>query len=231
MAIVGLIPARGGSKGIPRKNLADCAGKPLIGHTIEAALGSGALDALYLSTDDDEIAGYAAGEGVEVPWMRPPELAGDRTPMIEVVRHFLSWYRGEEGEPGGIMLLQPTSPLRTARHVREAAERYRRERPASLVSVTPVPHQFAPESLMVEKEGLLEHYREGGSYTRQEKGSYLARNGPAILIMSPGAVDRGEQYASPCLPYRMDERSSVDVDRPLDLEWASWLLTRRQGGS
>lgn len=225
MAVIGLIPARGGSKGIPRKNLAECAGRPLMHYTIRAARGAPGLGPLYASTDDEEIAEYARSEGVRVPWLRPEELSGDRVPMIEVVRHFLEWYREEEGEPEGILLLQPTSPLRTARHIAEALERYLAERPASLVSVTEVPHRFAPESLMREVDGRLEHRAEERSYTRQEKTTWLARNGPAVLIMSPGTVDRGEPYGAPCIGYRMGRWASVDVDDPEDLKLAEWLLS------
>ena len=110
---LGFVPARGGSKGIPRKNLVPLAGKPLIQYTLEAALASAHLDDVLLSTDDEEIAAFSARCGVTSGYRRPPELAGDDVPMIAAVEHGLAWYARECGvTPDEVLLLHPTSPLR-----------------------------------------------------------------------------------------------------------------------
>src|SRR4051794_40245817 len=110
--VAALIPARGGSKSIPRKNIASVGGKPLIAWTIEAALGSKLLDRVYVSTDDEEIASVSRACGSEVPFMRPAELASDEAGSLGVALHALDWMAAHGGEPDYLLLLQPTSPLR-----------------------------------------------------------------------------------------------------------------------
>lgn len=136
--ILGLIPARGGSKGIPGKNVKPLGGLPLIGWTIRAAQASGALDRLLVSTDSPEIARVAESLGASAPWLRPPELAGDRSPSIDCVLHALDRLKaGEDWEPDAVMLLQPTSPFRGAESIRRAAEQYAASAADSLASVSP----------------------------------------------------------------------------------------------
>src|SRR5258706_10337909 len=118
MEVLGIIPARGGSKGIPRKNLVRLAGRPLIAYTCDAARGSERLTRVIVSTDDDEIAETARGLGVEVPFMRPAHLAADETPMVDVLLDALATLgRVDNYRPDVIVLLQPTSPLRRSAHV------------------------------------------------------------------------------------------------------------------
>lgn len=226
MVLVGLIPARGGSKGIPRKNLAPCAGRPLLAWTAEAALGSGVLTRVILSTDDEEIAAAGRSMNLETPFMRPREIADDSAPMLLVLRHALEHLRGEGLEPDAIVLLQPTSPLRGARHIAGAVDRFQSSGAATLVSTMRVPHQFAPASLMRETSGQLEPYLGGvvGPLRRQDKELLWARNGPAILIVRREVLAAGELYGDPTIGYPMDERSSVDVDEPADLRLADLLL-------
>ena len=122
--ILGLITARGGSKGIPRKNIIPIAGRPLLAYTCLAALASCKyISHLILSTDDDEIAGVGREYGVEAPFMRPPEIAGDNTPSIAVAQHAIRWLTEHENWTADILvLLQPTSPLRQSHHIDEAVE-------------------------------------------------------------------------------------------------------------
>ena len=214
MEIVGLIPARGGSKGIPRKNLAQVGGKPLLAWTVEAARAASELTRVVVSTDDDEI---AAAAGVEV-LRRPEELAADDTPMLDVVRHAVA-----ELSPDVVVLLQPTSPLRRAEHV-DAAVRLLLESAAdAVVSVVAVPHRFSPDALMDVVDGRV--VARGGTRTRQEKEVVYARNGPAVLAVRSDRLGN-DLYAGDCRPYLMDERDSLDVDDDFDLELADLLLTR-----
>ena len=212
MEIVGLIPARGGSKDIPRKNLALVGGKPLISWTVEAAQRALELSRIVVSTDDDEI---AAAAGVETLW-RPAILARDDTPMLDVVRHAIGELR-----PEILVLLQPTSPLRRPEHV-DAAVRLLQESGAdSVVSVVEVPHRYAPESLMDVVDGRV--VPRGSARTRQEKARVFARNGPAVLALRSSRLG-DDLYGGDCRPFVMDERDSLDVDSPFDLELADLLL-------
>ena len=214
MDVLGLIPARGGSKGIPRKNLVQVGGKPLLAWTVEAARGASELTRVVVSTDDDEIADAA---GVDV-LRRSAELAADDTPMLDVVRHAVS-----ELSPDVVVLLQPTSPLRRAEHV-DAAVRLLLESGAdAVVSVVAVPHRYSPEALMDVVDGRV--VARGSARTRQEKELVYARNGPAVLTRR---VDRigDDLYGGDVRPFVMDARDSLDVDDAFDFELADLLLRR-----
>jgi len=214
MDVLGLIPARGGSKGVPRKNLAPVGGKPLLAWTVEAARAASELTRVVVSTDDEEIAAEA---GVEV-LRRPAELADDDTPMLDVVRHAVS-----ELGPEVVVLLQPTSPLRRAEHV-DAAVRLLLESGAdAVVSVVAIPHRYSPEALMDVVDGRV--VARGSARTRQEKALAYARNGPAVLALRSERLG-DDLYGGDCRPYVMDARDSLDVDDSFDLELADLLLRR-----
>ena len=218
--MLGLIPARGGSKAIPGKNLAPVAGRSLLAWTIEAALGTRGLTRVVVSTDDERIAAEARRLGVEVPFMRPAELAADETPMLDVVLHAC-----EEIPCDAVVLLQPTSPLRRASHIDDALELFHASGADCVVSVTALPHRFSPGSLMEVRDGCLVALEPGEATRRQEKAQLFARNGPAVLIVRPGAAEReGTLYPATARPYVMSDRDSVDVDAPFDLEVADALL-------
>jgi CMP-N,N'-diacetyllegionaminic acid synthase len=219
--IIGLIPARGGSKGIPRKNLASLGGKPLVAWTIEAALGSEQVSRTVVSTDDSEVADVARALGAVV-LDRPPDLAGDGTPMSEVVAHA----QRELAPETALVLLQPTSPLRTSRHVDEAVERLLASGADGVVSVVEVPHRYGSSSLMRLDGDRLVRLDETAYAGRADKPVLYARNGPAILALAAGRIG-DDLYAGDLRPYLMDAADSVDVDEPFDLELAEFLLSRR----
>ena len=221
MEVIALIPARGGSKAIPRKNLAPLGGRPLLAWTIDAARASEAVTRTVVSTDDDEIAALARELGAEV-LPRPPELAGDDTPMADVIAHAL----GELGPLDALVLLQPTSPLRRAEHV-DAAVRLLLETGAdSVVSVVEVPHRYRPGSLMALDGDRLVRLADDHAATRQEKPAVYARNGPAVLVLRGDWIGP-DLYAGDCRAYVMEPRDSIDVDDPFDLELAELLLAAR----
>ena len=221
MDVVALIPARGGSKGIPRKNLAPLGGRPLLAWTVDAARESRAVTRTVVSTEDEEIAAAARGVGAEV-LERPPELAADETPMRDVIEHAL----GEMARPEVLVLLQPTSPLRRARHVDEAVELLRRSGADAVVSVVEVPHRYRPGSLMALDGDRLVRLADDHAATRQEKPLVYARNGPAILALRADRLG-ADLYGGDCRPYVMSERDSIDVDEPFDLELAELFLAAR----
>jgi CMP-N,N'-diacetyllegionaminic acid synthase len=218
--VLALIPARGGSKGIPRKNLAPLGGRPLLAWTIEAALRSRAVTRTVVSTEDDEIAEAARELGAEV-LARPPELAADDTPMQPVIAHALE----ELGPSDVLVLLQPTSPLRRAEHVDEAVDLLLASGADSVVSVVEVPHRYRPGSLMALDGDRLVRLADDHAATRQEKPLVYARNGPAVLALRPDRIGT-DLYGGDCRPYVMSARESLDVDEPFDLEFAELLLAR-----
>jgi CMP-N,N'-diacetyllegionaminic acid synthase len=215
--IVGLIPARGGSKGIPRKNLAPLAGRPLILWTIEAAQASRSLTRVVVSTDDGEIAAVARDQGVEV-LERPAELAADETPMLDVIRHAL----GRLGPVDVLVVLQPTSPLRRPDHIDQALlVLLEDERRDVVVSVVEVPHRFRPGKLMARDGGRLVPL--GAEPLHRHGPALYARNGPAVLALRPDRLGN-DLYGGEVRPYVMDARDSIDVDEPFDLRLAELLI-------
>jgi CMP-N,N'-diacetyllegionaminic acid synthase len=221
VTVVGLIPARGGSKGMPRKNLALLGGKPLVAWTIEAALESERVERTVVSTDDPEVADVARAHGAEV-LDRPSELAGDETAMSEVVAHAVD----ELAPETALILLQPTSPLRTSRQVDEAVARLLSSGADAVVSVVEVPHRYGTASLMRLDGDRLVRLDETSYAGREEKPVLYARNGPAILALRADRIGV-DLYAGDLRPYVMDAADSVDVDEPFDLELAEFLLSRR----
>jgi len=230
MSVIALIPARGGSKGIPGKNLAIVAGRSLITYAIEAAHSAGCCDRIIVSTDDEGIARAARECGAEVPFMRPSELAADSSPILGVLCHALDWCEKSGERVDAMVLLQPTSPLRRAQHISEAVALFVQRHAASVVSVMEVPHQFNPLSVLSIEDGVLQSYlKDSPRITRrQDKPKVYARNGPAILVCSPSTLRGGDLYGHDSVPYLMSATDSVDVDEPEDLELAAWLIERRR---
>lgn len=231
MSVIAIIPARGGSKGIPRKNLAPIVGRPLIGYAIKAAQDACCIDRVLVSTDDSEIAQVAKTLGAEVPFIRPADLASDAAPMLSVLQHMLHWLeaRGEMVE--AIVLLQPTSPMRTCIHIDEAVALFRSTVASSVVSVVEIPHQFNPVSVMaLSDHGFLEPFLGDGvvATRRQDKPKAYARNGPAVLVCHPDTLHKGELYGQHCVPYLMSESDSIDIDEPRDLVLAEQALLQRE---
>ncbi len=229
-SILGVIPARAGSKSIPGKNLALLAGKPLLAYTCEAVLASRYNMRTVLNTDDEVIATIGKRYGIEVPFMRPPELGQDQTPIIDVLAHSLHWFqRNENYSPDVIVLLQPTSPLRRAEHIDGGISLLLESGADTVVSVTEVPHQYTPESVMRLVNDRLVPYFEGPmTLRRQEKSRLYARNGPAVLVIRRKVVEEGRLYGEAIRPLKMNLVDSIDIDEPLDLALAEFWLSHRQ---
>lgn len=230
MNVLGVIPARGGSKSIPRKNLAPLAGRPLLAYTCEAARRSRRLTRVVLSTDDAEIAAVGRECGVPAPFTRPPALAGDETPMVEVLRHAVAWIEAHEGfATDAVVVLQPTSPLRRAEHIDAAVDLLLVTGADTVVSVVEVPHQFNPVSVVcLGAQGELRPYVDGPLILRrQDKPRVYARNGPAVLAVRREQVEQGRLYGPVVRPLEMSLADSVDIDTTDDLALAEFWLTRR----
>ncbi len=234
MEILGVIPARGGSKGIPHKNIAMIGGQPLLAYTCHAALSSKRLTRVILSTDESAVADIGRHYGIEVPFLRPVELAKDDIPMLDVVQHGLRMLEEMENyRPEVVVLLQPTSPLRRAEHIDEAVDILLKTGADSVVSVVEVPHQFNPVSLMHLEEGRLLPYVESPPILRrQDKPRLYARNGPAVLaVQREVLIKKNSLYGNDCRPLVMNTEDSVDIDCPFDLDLAEFLLERHAPGS
>ncbi|TAJ10914.1 MAG: acylneuraminate cytidylyltransferase family protein [Nitrospirae bacterium] len=226
---LGLIPARGGSKGIPRKNLVSVAGKPLIGYTIEAALRSRHLDRVLLSTDDEEIAETGRRIGLKVPFLRPAELAADDTPMMAVIKHALREIAKTEGDqPTVVVLLQPTSPLRTEAHIDAAIELFEKEQADSVVSVSePLEH---PCDMVSFENGTmtLALSAEERWKGRQTYPKFYFVNGAIYIVKTELIGEARHPWGGKTVPFLMSPLESIDVDGHAQLTITELLLGLRQ---
>ncbi len=229
--IVGLIVARGGSKGVPRKNIKPLAGKPLIAWTIDAARQSQALARLILSTDDEEIADVARRHGAEVPFMRPAALAADDTLAIDVVEHALGWLdRDQDCRPDYLLLLQPTSPMRTAEDIRGAIGLAEERNAEAVVGVCEADsHPFLTKRLS--EQGALEDFvsTDQADLRRQALPPAYMING-AIYLNRPESLLRHRSFVpTGTLAWVMPRQRSVDIDTPWDLRLAELQLKGDHG--
>lgn len=219
--ILAIIPARGGSKGIRRKNMLLLEGIPLIQYTLDAAKQSHLITRAIVNSEDKEILEFAKEQGVEA-YARPDELAQDDTPMKAVINQQLEFLKETEGYvPDFFVLLQPTSPLRTAEHIDEALKALLNNEADALVSVEEAPHLHSPYSIMkLNEDGCLEFFiKEGERFaSRQEKPKFYARNGAAIYAVSVKAYqETNSLYGTKCIPYKMEPEDSVDIDTMMDV--------------
>jgi CMP-N,N'-diacetyllegionaminic acid synthase len=227
MRVLGVIPARGGSKGIPNKNLHPLAGRSLLAYTADAAARSRRLSRVVLSTDDHSIAEAGRALGLEVPFMRPADLASDEAPMLAVLQHGIDALGREGFAADAVVLLQPTSPMRRADHIDGAIDLLAATGADSVVSVVEVPHQFSPVSVMTLDADRLRPFMPGPIVTRrQDKPRVFARNGPAVLAVRTAVLEGGSLYGDDCRAIVMAPEESVDIDGPADLDYAEYLLSR-----
>jgi CMP-N,N'-diacetyllegionaminic acid synthase len=228
---LGIIPARGGSKGIPHKNIAVVGGRPLIAWTIAAARESARLDRVLISTDDQAIADVAREHGAEVPELRPAALSQDGTLMLPVLQHAIGLAERDGARVEIAVLLQPTSPLRTGAHI-DAAVDLLTGAVDTVVSVVEVPHHFHPLSVMaLDGERLVPWSGEATVTRRQDKPRLYGRNGPAVLAATRRTwMEQGTLYGRETRALVMTAEDSIDIDEPFDLELADWLLQRRRQG-
>lgn len=222
--LLAVIPARGGSKRLPRKNVLPLGGRPLIAWSIEAALCSGVFDDVLVSTDDQEIAAAARAAGAQVPWLRPAELASDTATSAAVLQHALAWYERERGTAEAVVLLQPTSPFRRAASIRDAVAAFRAQDAggprAAVVSVSPAA-QHPAWCFRLGQGAAMEPLLGWDALQRrsQDLEPAYALNGciyvlPAALVRDGGALLRPGTRAF----VMSDPRESLDIDTAED--WA-----------
>jgi N-acylneuraminate cytidylyltransferase len=220
--VIAIVPARGGSKGVPQKNRREVAGLPLISYTLRAARQAGSLDRIIVTTDDNEIARIAREEGAEVV-IRPTEIAGDKSPVIDAVRHALDALRDQGGQAADIIvLLQPTSPFRSADDIDSAVALFRKEgRP--VCSVYRCEDNHPARMYQIESGRLVPLFPEMAAVRRQDLPEVFHRNG-SLYVFGPREVESGEIIGADMVPYVMPPSSSVNIDTELDLVLMAAML-------
>lgn len=229
--VVALVPARGGSKGLPGKNLRLLGGKPLIGWSIDVARRCRLVDRVIVSTDDPAIAGLGKELGADVPFTRPLELATDKAKMYQVVLHAIEWGIGEYGHDGILLLLQPTSPLRTLEDVEGALQKLASPGVDAVVSVCEVDHHplwsntLPPDGCMADFLGPA-----ALNSNRQDLPAYYRLNGAVYAGRFDYVRDCAGFLGPHTYAHIMPRRRSVDIDDELSLLVAQMIMDR-EGGS
>lgn len=226
--VLAIIPARGGSKGLPGKNVTPLRGKPLIAWTIEAARQARRISRVVVSTDSPQIADAARAFGAEVPFLRPDELARDDTPAVDAALHALDWLLTHERyEPDWVALLQPTSPLRVAEDIDACAALAAERDAAAVVSVTPAhPHPYWARR--IDGDGQLSPLLEVAvPATRQSLPDAFSLNGAVYLVRTSSLRERRTFHPPRTWAYVMPRERSIDVDSAMDLRIADALWDLR----
>lgn len=227
MRVLGLVPARGGSKGVPRKNIRILGSKYLLQYTAEAALAARRLSRVVLSTEDQEIAEIGRRCGLETPFIRPAELAEDDTPMLPVVQHAVSWMERHGERFDAVCLLQPTNPLRRPEDIDACIELLETSKADAVVTVLPVPSEYNPHWVYFQDaEGLL---RLSTGETdpiprRQELPPAFHREGSVYVTRKDVLMERNSLYGHHLAGYTLDPARCVNIDSLEDWEHAAALL-------
>ena len=219
--IVCIIPARGGSKGIPNKNLAQLAGRPLLSWSIASATAAESIDRVIVSTDSDEIAEVALQWGAEVPYIRPEQLAGDDVHAVQVVLHALDWLQQAENYlPAGVMMLLPTSPLRLTADIDRVVNLFETDNASSVVSVVDLGKYMT--NLRYIEDNLLIRVApsENPNAQRQSLRKLFAVNGSIFLARPDVLQSKGTFHINGAQAYVMDSLNSIDINSWDDLSLA-----------
>lgn len=224
--ILALIPARGGSKGIPRKNIKKLAGKPLINWTIEAALESKYIDKLIVSSDDQEIIDVAKSAGCDAPFVRPASLATDSTPSMDVIMHGLEQMKAiSDDSYTHLLLLQPTSPFRTAKHIDDIIENCVDQDAEMTISVNKLSKH--PSAMYYLKGRFLTSFIPGQKNTRrQDMPLTLEHNGALYLSKIPTLIKVQSYSYQRAMAFVMEGYSNLDIDEPSDWDFATYLVDK-----
>ena len=222
--LLAFIGARAGSKGLKNKNTIDFNGKPLIHWTINASLNSTYIDRTLVSTENSKIAEIAKLSGADVPFLRPPQLSQDDSRIEDAIRHCLHWLKSCENTfYDYIILLQPTSPLRTAQHIDQAIDHYFQHKKTSqdiLVSVTRAPQKMGWLMKEINPLYITCCFNEAKTLAQRQKLKHYYLPNGAIYIAPVKFIIKSGFYAKKTLSFLMKEEDSVDIDTPQDLDHA-----------
>ena len=227
--ILAVIPARGGSKGIPRKNIVKINDRPLIDYTIQAALQVSRINDVVVSTEDKEISTISKELGAQVPFIRSDHLATNQMQSAPVIIDALNQMeRLKSIKYDAVLMLQPTSPLRTSKHIDDALKIFLKSDSDSLVSVTEVPHNMNPYSIMqLKKDGTIKPFLkyDENNNLRQKKPIFYARNGAAIYICTYQCLmKKNSLYGDKIVPFFMNKETSIDLDDEIDWKIAQYFM-------
>ena len=219
MKVLGIIPARGGSKGVPRKNIRILSGKPLLAYTAEAALAAQKLTRVILTTEDEEIAEVGRNYGLEVPFLRPIELAQDTTPTLPVIEHALEQLEANGEKFDAVCLLQPTNPLRRAEDIDNCINLLETTDADSVVSVLSVPAEYNPKWVywMTDDGKISLSTGENEPIPRrQDLPAAFHRDGTIYVTRREIIREAGNLYGSKVQGYKIDSRYSLNIDTEAD---------------
>ena len=228
LRILGLIPARGGSKGVQNKNIRTLLGSTLVQRAYSSAQESGCFSKIVLSTDCEIIAEHGKHIGISVPFIRPPSLASDEAPMIGVVLHALDSLLGFGESFDAVFLLQPTSPLRTAHQIRSAVELLKTA--DSVCSVVPIPLTHCPHYVMkIDESGLLNYFLEEGKKIgrRQDVPQAYTRDGTIFLAREEVLRSTNSFYGPNCSPLILHPDEVLSIDSEMDWARAESILREK----
>ncbi len=230
MEVLGLIPARGGSKSIPRKNIRSFAGHPLIAYSIAAGKSATTVSRVVVSTDDEEIASIARSYGAETPFLRPKDISQDHTSDLPVFQHALQWLAGQEGyKPDVVVQLRPTSPLRRVEHI-DRSLYYLLEHPeADSARTICVPFQNPYKMWRIEESGLMKpliscDIQEAYNQPRQALPEVYWQTGYVDAVWSDTIMQKNSMTGDRILPVVIDPEDWIDIDSPDDWQRAERLL-------
>ena len=224
--MIAIIPARGGSKGLPGKNVRLLNGKPLIAYTVDAALSAKNIDRVIISTDDEEIAKIAVQYGAELPFMRPSELASDTALAVDNYIYTIGRLEKEGGNPiDAFVVLQPTSPLRIAEDIDGAIELFEQKKADSVISYCQEAHPVTWHKYL-DGEGRFVDIFDANIKNRQENRVSYYPNG-AVYVFRTSMIRERKYYTNKSYAYIMPRTRSVDIDFIEDFEYAEFLLKRR----
>lgn len=230
MKVLGIIPARGGSKGVHRKNIRPLCGKPLLAYTAEAALAAKSLTKTILSTEDEEIADIGRSLGIDVPFMRPVELAEDATATFPVILHAVTKLESLGEFYDAVCLLQPTNPLRRAEDIDNCIELLETTRADSVVSILPVPATYNPKWVYwrsPDGEMTLSSSDSEPVKRRQDLPSAFHREGSVYVTKRSVLSEYGNLYGRDVRGYEMSEANSINIDTQDDWDRAEAMIKNR----
>jgi CMP-N-acetylneuraminic acid synthetase len=231
LSVLGIVTARGGSKGIPRKNLAPVGGRPLLAYTAEAALRARRLARVVLSTDDPEIARMGEALGLAVPVLRPAELARDETPTIPVVQHMVRFLEEQGEHYDAILVLQPTNPLRRDTDIDGAIGLLEQTKADSVISFSAVGERHPARMKSIDGEGWVEDPPFGEAFEgqpRQQLPQLYLRDGSIYLTRHDVLMEQHSLKGARCQAWLMPPERSCNVDDLFDLRLAEFLLAEAE---
>lgn len=228
--ILGIIPARSGSQGVPHKNIRLLGGKPLLQHSVQSALASGIFDRIILSTDSPEYASIGEAAGAEVPFLRPAELSGHDVPIQGVLEHVVHSVEQSGWSPSLVFLLNPTCPFREPSHFLSALEVLRTCECDSVVSVQPVPLCLCPHYVLRMEGGTLQPFLAEGAqvYRRQDVTPAYVRDGLIYGVHRDVLMEKHTLYGDDCRPLFFSVPDHVNIDTEADWQHAEHVCRMRE---